>query len=236
VWLISRVSDVPQLKSYELQFTARHATADGFVAILGVKGHGRRHQVAGVAMVQFGRGQAQAYGVAAADCPEAVCSAVFGGPGHGTLQRTGLVPETSATVVAATNVDVQFTVARGWRVTRLPGSYFRRVLSSEADTDGADVDVTVSSFRGAKAAGGPNGSLVLAPSACASAGTGSAILSGGNEPDKYTCPAVGVLTRPTMWGAAPGRTEWRVTGDEVGVSQWRTRLAVIDLPRGHFWS
>lgn len=117
----------------------------------------------------------------------------------------------------------------GWRLSRWTGP----VRDVNGDAAGATASpYGAGSFLDVEAPGGPGGSVAIGHPPCYSpgwgaAGTGAVRLLGGTEEVVATCPAQ--FGPPAA--AAPGSTEWTLTGAAAGVSDVPTRLVVIEAPR-----
>lgn len=100
---------------------------------------------------------------------------------------------------------------------------FRRITSSGSDSTTAGVGrIATEHFREATAPGGTRGSAAMLSIPCDLEGTGGAAMSGA--PGELDCAGA---TATTAW--APSATSWRLSGEVVGLTQIRSRLAVIDL-------
>lgn len=118
---------------------------------------------------------------------------------------------------------------RGWRLRRLDGT----VREVAGDLAGASTTpYGAGSFVDAESVGGPGGSVAIGHPPCAQvgyagAGGGAVRLLGGTKEAVATCPA----TFAPPAAAAPGSTEWVLTGAAAGVSDVPVRMVVIEPRR-----
>jgi hypothetical protein len=127
-------------------------------------------------------------------------------------------------------VDLGDDGSPGWRLRRWTGG--TRIVA-DADVAGvtAPLGTGASTFVGAESVGGPAGSVAIGHLPCrdngsASLGTGTVTLVGGTKEVDGTCPTD--VYPPAA--AAPGSTEWTLTGAAAGVSDVPARLVVFDMP------
>jgi hypothetical protein len=118
---------------------------------------------------------------------------------------------------------------RGWELHR----WYGRVRIARGDDADATTPVGfgAGAFTTAEAVGGPGGSVAIGHPPCkmagyAAAGAGAIVLSGGTHDVVASCPADQVPPA----AAAPGSTEWTLSGAVSGVSDVPARMVVIERP------
>ena len=126
------------------------------------------------------------------------------------------------------SVDLGENGSPGWRLRRWD---CRVRIVANADAASADTALGrgAGTFANAESVGGPGGSVAIGHPPCArfvvGLGGGAVRLAGGKQEVVSTCPS---MYPPAA--AAPGSTEWRLSGAAAGISDTPARLVVIEKP------
>jgi hypothetical protein len=128
-------------------------------------------------------------------------------------------------------IDLGENGSPGWRIRRWTGAV-RVVTSVDYASANGPLGSGAGAFGDAQSFGGPGGSVAIGHPPCqgvgyAAAGSGVVRLQGGPHEVVATCPADQVPPA----AAAPGGTEWTLTGASAGVSDVPARLVVIERPQ-----
>lgn len=150
--------------------------------------------------------------------------------------------------IRGTSIELQ-VAAIGFTVKRHTASTFTRVTREEADADGVGIDSSGAEvFRAAQLPGGSRGSFAALQMPCDVEGAGAVTFAatGDTLPATATCsPTDGNATgtefyvatvgvrryhgRPGLYSReAPKGTAWQVSGAVTGVSDYATRLFVLN--------